>query len=74
MESTTPKIVGPYDGKAGFLGSIGVRFMIATPRSRELARAVHTWSPSAARGQLLGSATRRFVTAVHPGSSCIVAN
>src|SRR6266480_1748123 len=28
MESTTPKIVGPYDGKAGFLGSIGVRFMI----------------------------------------------
>ena len=25
---TTPKIVGPRDGKAGFLGSIGVRFMI----------------------------------------------
>ena len=29
MTSTTaPKIVGPTDGKAGFLGSIGVRFMI----------------------------------------------
>ena len=28
METTTaPKIVGPQDGKAGFLGSIGVRFM-----------------------------------------------
>jgi mannose-6-phosphate isomerase-like protein (cupin superfamily) len=28
MEATTvPKIVGPQDGKAGFLGSIGVRFM-----------------------------------------------
>ena len=28
MQATTPKIVGPKDGKAGFLGSIGVRFMI----------------------------------------------
>ena len=28
MESTAPKIVGPKDGKSGFLGSIGVRFMI----------------------------------------------
>jgi len=30
MEASTaaPKIVGPKDGKAGFLGSIGVRFMI----------------------------------------------
>jgi mannose-6-phosphate isomerase-like protein (cupin superfamily) len=28
METTAPKIVGPKDGKAGFLGSIGVRFMI----------------------------------------------
>ena len=27
---TTPKIVGPRDGKAGNLGSIGVRFMIDT--------------------------------------------
>ena len=26
--STSPKIVGPQDGKAGSLGSIGVRFMI----------------------------------------------
>ncbi len=28
METTAAKVVGPKDGKAGFLGSIGVRFMI----------------------------------------------
>ncbi len=28
MATTTAKILGPKDGKAGFLGSIGVRFMI----------------------------------------------
>ena len=28
MEATAAKVVGPEDGKAGFLGSIGVRFMI----------------------------------------------
>jgi mannose-6-phosphate isomerase-like protein (cupin superfamily) len=28
METTAAKVVGPNDGKAGFLGSIGVRFMI----------------------------------------------
>src|SRR6202790_5088458 len=28
MNTTTVKVVGPRDGKAGFLGSIGVRFMI----------------------------------------------
>jgi quercetin dioxygenase-like cupin family protein len=28
MTTTAPKVVGPTDGKAGFLGSIGVRFMI----------------------------------------------
>jgi len=28
METTAAKLVGPGDGKAGFLGSIGVRFMI----------------------------------------------
>src|SRR6202045_3728191 len=28
MGTTTAKMVGPRDGKAGFLGSIGVRFMI----------------------------------------------
>ena len=28
MEASTAKVVGPQDGKAGFLGSIGVRFMI----------------------------------------------
>jgi quercetin dioxygenase-like cupin family protein len=28
MTTTTVKVVGPRDGKTGFLGSIGVRFMI----------------------------------------------
>ncbi|MEA2454887.1 MAG: hypothetical protein QOI45_1149 [Thermoleophilaceae bacterium] len=28
METTAPKVVGPKDGRLGFLGSIGVRFMI----------------------------------------------
>jgi mannose-6-phosphate isomerase-like protein (cupin superfamily) len=28
METTAAKVVGPKDGQAGFLGSIGVRFMI----------------------------------------------
>src|SRR5437868_9705506 len=28
MEATTAKVVGPQDGKVGFLGSVGVRFMI----------------------------------------------
>jgi quercetin dioxygenase-like cupin family protein len=28
MQATKPRVVGPNDGKAGFLGSIGVRFMI----------------------------------------------
>src|SRR5213593_1837364 len=28
MEATTAKVLGPGDGKAGFLGSIGVRFMV----------------------------------------------
>ncbi len=28
MATTTAKVVGPTDGKAGFLGSIGVRFMV----------------------------------------------
>lgn len=28
MQNANPKVVGPHDGKAGFLGTIGVRFMI----------------------------------------------
>ena len=28
MQATKPRVLGPNDGKAGFLGSIGVRFMI----------------------------------------------
>ncbi len=33
--TTTAKIVGPKDGKAGFLGSIGVRFMIDGDETNE---------------------------------------
>lgn len=33
--TSTPKIVGPRDGKAGNLGSIGVRFMIDTEETAE---------------------------------------
>ena len=32
---SAPKIVGPSDGKAGSLGSIGVRFMIGTEETHE---------------------------------------
>lgn len=35
MEATTAKVVGPSDGKAGFLGSIGVRFMIGGAEAGE---------------------------------------
>lgn len=28
MGATTPRVIGPHDGAAGFLGSIGVRFLI----------------------------------------------
>lgn len=33
--TSTPRIVGPRDGKAGNLGSIGVRFMIDTEETAE---------------------------------------
>ena len=35
MTTMTPTIIGPTDGKAGFLGSIGVRFMIDGAESDE---------------------------------------
>lgn len=34
MKTMTAKVVGPRDGKAGFLGSIGVRFMIDGDEAR----------------------------------------
>ena len=46
--TTTPTIVGPKDGKAGFLGSIGVRFMIDGPESDDRFSLVeHPMSPRA---------------------------
>jgi mannose-6-phosphate isomerase-like protein (cupin superfamily) len=48
MQTTTAKVVGPDDGKAGFLGSIGVRFMIDGEEAEERFSLVdHTLSPRA---------------------------
>jgi mannose-6-phosphate isomerase-like protein (cupin superfamily) len=48
MEATAVKIVGPQDGKAGFLGSIGVRFMIDGQQAGERFSLVeHPMSPRA---------------------------
>lgn len=33
MHANAPKIVGPLDGEAGFLGTIGVRFMLDGPEA-----------------------------------------
>jgi mannose-6-phosphate isomerase-like protein (cupin superfamily) len=33
MSVAAPKVVGPTDGKAGFIGSIGVRFMLDGPEA-----------------------------------------
>src|ERR671922_2360140 len=49
MQTTAPKIVGPKDGTTGFLGSIGVRFMIdgeETP-DRGFSLVEHPMSPRA---------------------------
>lgn len=35
MEATAARVLGPTEGKAGFLGSIGVRFMIDGPDAGE---------------------------------------
>src|SRR5919204_6415197 len=48
MEATTAKVLGPHDGKAGFLGSIGVRFMIDGVEADERFSLVeHPMSPRA---------------------------
>jgi mannose-6-phosphate isomerase-like protein (cupin superfamily) len=49
MEMTTPAtVIGPHDGKAGFLGSIGVRFMIDGAEADERFSLVeHPMSPRA---------------------------
>jgi mannose-6-phosphate isomerase-like protein (cupin superfamily) len=48
MEITAPRIVGPTDGKAGFLGSIGVRFMVPGADTAERFSLVeHPMSPRA---------------------------
>jgi quercetin dioxygenase-like cupin family protein len=48
METTSAKVVGPRDGKAGFLGSIGVRFMLDGAETGERVSVVeHPMSPRA---------------------------
>ena len=48
MQTTSPKIVGLNDGKTGFLGSIGVRFMIDGSETGErLSLVEHPMSPRA---------------------------
>src|SRR6516225_1793487 len=48
METTAAKLVGPRDGKAGFLGSIGVRFLIDGAEAGERFSLVeHPMSPRA---------------------------
>jgi quercetin dioxygenase-like cupin family protein len=45
---TTARVLGPHDGKAGFLGSIGVRFMIEGSEADERFSLVeHPMSPRA---------------------------
>jgi mannose-6-phosphate isomerase-like protein (cupin superfamily) len=46
--ATKPKIVGPDDGKAGFLGSIGVRFMVdGDETDQDFSLVEHPMSPRA---------------------------
>ncbi|MBI5106472.1 MAG: cupin domain-containing protein [Solirubrobacterales bacterium] len=46
--TTGPRVIGPKDGKAGFLGSIGVRFMIDGPDAGErLSLVEHPMGPRA---------------------------
>jgi mannose-6-phosphate isomerase-like protein (cupin superfamily) len=48
MEVATAKIVGPYDAEEGFLGSIGVRFLIdGSEADRRLSLVDHSMSPRA---------------------------
>ena len=48
MEATTARVLGPSDGKLGFLGSIGVRFMIDGAEADERFSLVeHPMSPRA---------------------------
>jgi quercetin dioxygenase-like cupin family protein len=48
MATTTTKVVGPRDGKAGFLGSIGVRFMIdGTEAGERFSLVEHPMGPRA---------------------------
>ena len=48
MEATAAKVIGPRDGKSGFLGSIGVRFIIDGAEADERFSLVeHPMSPRA---------------------------
>ena len=60
MQTTSVRVLGPTDGKAGFLGSIGVRFMIDGDAAGEY-RELSTPDSSQARAWILAK-----YTAQHP--------
>ncbi|HEX8122025.1 MAG TPA: cupin domain-containing protein [Solirubrobacteraceae bacterium] len=48
MEATAPRIIGPHDAQEGFLGSIGVRFMIdGADAAQRFSLVEHPMSPRA---------------------------
>ena len=58
METTAAKVFGPSDGKAGFLGSIGVRFMVDGTDAGELFSLVEHPMSARALAALLHRHTR----------------
>jgi mannose-6-phosphate isomerase-like protein (cupin superfamily) len=68
MEITTAKVVGPQDGKAGFLGSIGVRFMIDGDEAGERFSLVeHPMSPRALAAPLHRHTREDEYSYIHEG-------
>ncbi len=41
MEQSAVKVPGPHDGKVGFLGTIGVRFMIGGDETAQFSIVAH---------------------------------
>jgi quercetin dioxygenase-like cupin family protein len=72
MTTNAPRIIGPDDGRAGTLGSIGVRFMIDGPDSAERFALVEHPMPPRALAAPLHRHTREdeysFVTAGRVGA------
>jgi hypothetical protein len=70
MKTMAAKVVGPRDGKAGFLGSIGVRFMIDGEETRDgFSLVEHPMSPRALAAPLHRHAVRGRVQ-LRPRTAC----